>query len=179
VTVSGLDPTSFEIRNDHCSGPVDPTAWECTFGAVFRPTRPGEARAALQVTGWGSYTSNAALLGNGLARATDVEIAPHSANLGIVGVGCEGAIGTLTLTSTGTIATRPLRVALGGDDASSFAIVNDRCAAGLAVGEHCDVDVRFVPLRAGSALATLDVEVTGGTRHAALTGLATTDPCAP
>jgi hypothetical protein len=178
VMVSGLDATSFEIRSDHCSGPVDAAASECTFTAVFRPTRPGEARAVVQAMGWGSYASSGYISGAGLARAANVEIAPHTSNLGVVGVGCEGPIETLTLTSTGTIPTGPLRVSLGGDDAGSFAIVNDRCAAGLAVGERCDVDVRFVPLRAGGALATLDVAVTGGTRRAALTGLATTDPCA-
>jgi hypothetical protein len=178
VMVSGLDATSFEIRSDHCSGPVDAAASECTFTAVFRPTRPGEARAVVQAMGWGSYASSGYISGAGLARAANVEIAPHTSNLGVVGIGCEGPIETLTLTSTGTIPTGPLRVSLGGDDAGSFAIVNDRCAAGLAVGERCDVDVRFVPLRAGGALATLDVAVTGGTRRAALTGLATTDPCA-
>jgi hypothetical protein len=179
AAIRGVDEDSFVVVADDCSGLTSPATGPCNVDVAFAPSHAGNCFGALVVEATPGHASFVSLLGNGLARTTDVEIAPHTSNLGVVGVGCEGPIETLTLTSIGTIATGPLRVALGGDDAGSFAIVNDRCAAGLAVGEHCEVDVRFVPLRAGSALATLDVEVTGGTRRAALTGLATTDPCRP
>ncbi len=178
VSLGGLDRSDFAVARDACSGRSVAPGGTCTIDVVFAPTHSGALMGILQVQASVGGSVAAALLGTGLARIADVAISPMMQNFGTVLVGCPGASGVFTVTSTGAITTGPLAVALGGADASSFALVRDDCAAGLAVGASCEIEVSFSPDRMGSLEATLDVDVAGRTVTAMLTGTGVGD-CRP
>jgi hypothetical protein len=177
VSLGGLDRSEFAVTRDACSGRTMAPGGTCTIDVVFAPTRAGDFLASLLVQASPGPSVIAALLGTALAKIADIAISPMTQDFGTVLVGCPVSQ-VFTITSTGTLATGPLVVALSGTDASSFELVRDDCAAGLAVGASCEVDVRFSPTVAGSRVASLDVDVAGRTVAAMLTGTAVGD-CRP
>lgn len=82
----------------------------------------------------------------------------------------------VTFSNTGEA---PLRLAapeLSGEHSSAFEVHDNGCRAELAVGDTCEVHVRFVPASGGPHFASLTVEdLTGArTQSVALTGVAAT-----
>ena len=178
VSLGGPDRSDFAVTRDGCSGLSIAPGGTCTMDVVFAPTHSGALMGLLQVQESTGASVYAALSGTALSRVADVAISPMSQDFGTVLVGCPGVSQVFTVTSTGSTATGPLVVALSGTDAPSFELVRDDCAAGLAVGASCEVEVRFSPTVAGSRVASLDVHVAGRTVAAMLTGTAVGD-CRP
>lgn len=69
-------------------------------------------------------------------------------------------------------------ITLGGADSASFAILGDDCAAVVAPGESCAIDVSFQPPVAGQASAQLRID-DGATATATLVGTARAAPGIP
>lgn len=178
VSLGGLDGSEFTVARDACSGRSIAPGGTCTVDVVFAPTHSGALMGLLQVQALAGPNATAPLSGTALAPVADITISPMTQDFGTALLGCPGASQVFTVTSTGTLATGPLVVALSGADASSFELVRDDCAAGLAVGASCEVEVRFSPRVTGSLVATLDVDVAGRTVAAMLTGTAIGD-CRP
>jgi hypothetical protein len=85
---------------------------------------------------------------------------------------------TVTVTSTGKLALKPVAAALTGDGA--FSLVTDGCAGTkLAHGATCDVVVAYSPTAAGTHTATLALGEGIGTVALAGTAVAPAPPVAP
>jgi hypothetical protein len=80
----------------------------------------------------------------------------------------------VTVVNTGDAPVRFATPELSGEGASSFHVLHDGCSSTLAVGQSCEVHVRFVPVSAGSHSAVLTVADTTGAhrRSTALSGVA-------
>ena len=79
----------------------------------------------------------------------------------------------MSFTNIGTITTTLGDAELVGGDAEDFAITSDDCSgATLAVGESCDVRVKFAPADLGQRRAFLEIpdETPRGSRHVMVQG---------
>lgn len=80
----------------------------------------------------------------------------------------------VTFANTGEVPVRIADPELSGQGASSFVVHDNGCPAELAVGDSCQVHVRFLPVSAGRHAAALTVPDSAGarTRSVALSGVA-------
>jgi len=90
---------------------------------------------------------------------------------GDVATGTAGAVRTVTVTNPDTAPVRVDGVSVAGG-AGAFAVDASDCAAPVAGGATCDLQVRFVPSETGARDATLRVRLHGGdvVRTVALSG---------
>jgi len=170
ITLTG-EVEAFRLDSSGCMGGVAVGA-RCAVSVRARPQNDSRLSASLEVS-HGAQRIVVAIEAQGSSCGPDVEISPSTQEFGTLGVGCPGsAVVTFTVTSTGTIPTGALSVSLAGPSAAEFTLVSDGCAAGLAVGGTCPVEVSFSPTSIGAKTASLEVDVAGRARSATLTGTA-------
>ena len=140
VGLSGLDAREFQILRDDdtCSARSVPALGTCTVGVVYAPSNVGVHTGQLQVYQADDFVQ-AALAGRSPSPAAPV-FSPSTVDFG---TSC-GATTDVVLSNEGGLATGPITLLLGGEDASAFAIVSDTCSAGLEADTSCVITLRFV-----------------------------------
>lgn len=87
-----------------------------------------------------------------------IDIDTRSVGFDVVDVGTAAPDRTITVTNVGD-GPQHLVVGITGLDPDSFELVSDGCTgADLQPGASCAIDVRFTPVRAGSAQAVVEIE---------------------
>lgn len=135
----------------------------CAMTVTFKPSLTGSRPGTLSVTHSAGGSISVALTGSGKAPAGT--LSPVSFPATPVG-SSSTAVATLKNTGIG-----PLSVASITSSAmtgSSFSFVSTSCGAQLAVGETCDITIRFSPTSSASATGTLSVSTGAGTLTAQL-----------
>jgi hypothetical protein len=88
--------------------------------------------------------------------APTINVAPATLAFGNQNLNTTSAARTITVTNTGFASLTVSGVTLGGTDAASFATTNT-CAAPLARGATCIVNVTFRPITAGAKTASVNI----------------------
>jgi hypothetical protein len=87
---------------------------------------------------------------------------PRSGDFGSVAIGQSSAPQTFAFTNEDEQPAGPLATRLGGPDAPSFVIVEDRCqGATLPAAETCSVTLSFKPQKTGELAASLTLTIPG------------------
>jgi len=168
-----LDPTSTCVS-------TLPVGTSCVIAAVFMATAAGSPVSDSIVVSQGGVVKAVPVTANVLAPAK-LAVTPPSAALtatpGTVGSRLDINVGNLGGMSTG-----PLAVALGGPDASDFAIVEDRCSVvTLAGAKFCTITLAYKPSLNISHTETATLTITdmgpaGSTASVRLSGGPTSPP---
>jgi hypothetical protein len=125
----------------------------CTFNVVFAPAQLGAQTGVLSV-GDALKTQTVPLAGTGVqAAALSVNLA--SLNFPEQAVGVASAPQILTIMNAGGVPAANIGFQFTGQAAASFAVGTTTCAASLAGGGSCTVQVIFTPSAAGGSTATL------------------------
>ena len=186
VTVLSSGTAPLSITNGNLSGDFYYTASTCqfspatlapgatcTFAIAFSPfvsgTRTGSAFLSTNVAG---TPATVALLGIG--ASTSDAVAPGGLSFASQQVGTASASQTVTITATGTTPLYLSGLMMSGD----FARPSTTCAAVLAPGASCQVNVIFTPTTAGARTGTLTItsNATGSPQVVALSGPGTAPP---
>ena len=164
-TITGANANQFAITSNTC-GLLAPTK-TCTIGVTFAPTVRANAAGTLTVTAAGANTVTAALKGVGDKPLAAPPVPPAPAgptktvslnpttlafNKTVLNT---SAIQTVTVTSTGTVAT-PVSAVLGGANANQYTLTSD-CPVELAPAATCTLTLVFHPTVRANANATITV----------------------
>ena len=156
---------------DTCSGQTLAANNTCTFQARFTPTMgaPADLSVTLTASATGVAPASTELQGNRLDQAgLSIAIDPNDTDW-------TGAFtledtaentsrtGTLVITNVGNQNSGAITVVDSGVGAVHFAIANNGCAAGIAGGASCTVDVVFTPQNQASFSVLVTATPTNGT----------------
>jgi len=149
ISVSG----PFQQTNA-CTANLAPQS-ECGIGVVYAPTQTGSQTGTLTVSDL-LRTQTVPLSGTGIAAAV---IAANPASLSFAAqlVGVASAPQTLTVGNTGGSPMANVGFQITGISATSFSTGPTTCAATLANGSSCTVQVIFTPAVSGAAMASLGI----------------------
>lgn len=174
TSITGANAADFSIAGTTCPAQIA-VGSECTVQVQFAPTAVGDRTAALQlftnVVGTPTVVSLHAIAS---ATAEGYATAPSDVFFGERGV-CNPATSivpcpellptAITITNDGDA---PLNLTLGaitGADAASFSFAEgDNCAATVAVGASCTIEVLYDPLQVGSKSAEFVLTPVGATQ---------------
>lgn len=144
---------SYRVSSDGCSGQTLTSGQGCGVSVGFDPVDGSVSDGALHVPvpGWDDFE----LPLHGVGGVQQVTLEPQALAFGAVAVGAD-ATRALTLTSTGTLPFQSFVALPTGGDVGAFRVERDGCSLQqLAPGQPCTISVRFAPLAAGEATATL------------------------
>lgn len=127
----------------------------CAIGVVFAPVASGAAAGTLTVTD-ALRSQTVPLSGTGLLLPA-IGVSPSTLSFPAQQVGVAGSPLTLTVTNTGGAPMASLNFSITGTAAGSFSTGATSCAATLAAGASCTVQVVFTPAATGFSSATLTV----------------------
>lgn len=107
-----------------------------------------------------------------LLQVSTFTAAPATLSLGAQPVGTASASQNVTLTNNGPVAVSIASVSITGTNASDFAQTNN-CAASLAVGTNCTINVIMTPSQVGPETASLAItdNAAGSPQSVSLTGV--------
>ena len=132
----------------------------CSVNITFTPTLAGTRSATLTVGHNGSAgSSTASLSGTGVDSSPSVTLSPTTLSFAQT-VGMASDPLRVTLGNSGTAALSISSVAVGGAQASEFAIGSaSTCQAGtsVAAGSNCFVELSFTPTATGTRTASLSI----------------------
>jgi hypothetical protein len=136
----------FTLSGNKC-GTSLASGTSCTTGVVFTPPSRGSLTGSVTVTSSNVTTpATVALSGTGGLTGA-VQITPALVNFPITGVGSASNSVTLTISnSSAAVELDDLNLSVS----AGFKLGNNKCAAALASGASCTVDVSFAPSAAGS-----------------------------
>jgi len=154
TSISAALSGSFQIASNTC-GTQLPGHSACNFNLVFAPAQLGSAGGTLTVTD-ALRVQTVALSGTGVKSAA-LSASPTSLIFAAQAVGVAGVPQTLTVSNAGGVPAANIGFQLTGAAASSFSTGTTTCAASLAGGAGCTVQVIFTPALAGSNVASLVV----------------------
>jgi hypothetical protein len=172
IAIGGAGASQFAQTNT-CGTSIAVSA-SCTINVVFNPTAPGASTATLSVnTSAGAGTQSITL--NGSAATPAFVLAPAALDFGSQATTAASAAQPAMLTNTGTVALPLTSLTITGANATVYSQSN-ACAATIAVGAACTVNVVFKPTAAGATTASLNVNIANGaaTQAVALTGTGVT-----
>src|SRR5262249_29837115 len=139
---------SYTVTGGTCLGASLAPGATCTVDVRFDPVAPTGAKpATLSVTATPGGAPTATLDGTALAPRT-LALAPPSLDFGATALGAATAPAGFTVTNTGEAPTGTPTVALS--DPTHFTIASTDCAAALAPGASCTVQVAFRPAAVGA-----------------------------
>jgi hypothetical protein len=151
---SGTDAGDFG-GTDTCSGTVSPGG-SCTFTIGIEPTKLQTYTANLTVTTNASKTAvNIPLAVTGIADAPVVKLAPLSVDFPSESIGVASPYSDITLTNTGAVNLTLKSISVAGGDPKDFSGA-DNCAASVAPGASCVVEISFKPTAMGARTALLE-----------------------
>ena len=178
VGITGSNATDFAITANTCTtGPVAASGGTCSISVTFTPGASGVRSGTLNISdnaGNTSATQTVGLGGTGVdAVAT---LSPSPVVFGNVNEGVTSGSQTITLTNSGTSTLAITNIALGGTNASDFAIATNNCSSNsVAASASCTILVTFTPGGLGIRAGTLTVTdnsggTAGSTQGVALSG---------
>jgi hypothetical protein len=139
----------------------------CTILVVFSPTTPGAVTGTATITGNVAVAgSPVSLTGTGLAVTRTATVAPSPMAFGNWATGTTSNAQTLTVTNTGNtaLAGGTVTFPIGGVPFSRpGGAAGGTCAATLAVGANCTINIVFAPTATGGFTRPLAVAYTGAT----------------
>lgn len=187
VGTTGATPVTFTIRNtggsasgvpsvsltgsdfvkgaDSCTAAIAGGGM-CTIQVSFRPASIGSKSGTLSVSAQPGGTVSASLTGTGVGPGA-LTLTPNLNDFKGVLVGQTSSASTFTLSNTGGATVSGIAVSVG--DSANY-VLDSKCAATLAAGATCTINVSFKPASKGTKNSSL--VVTGGTQNltAALSG---------
>jgi phosphatidylserine/phosphatidylglycerophosphate/cardiolipin synthase-like enzyme len=156
IAVTGTAASSYSQTNN-CTAPLVPTTGNCTVYVTFDPTTSGPLAAAI------SFTDNASgspqtvgLSGTGIAPIAS--LGGTTLNFSSTPT-VTSPLQFITLTNTGTATLNISSIALGGTNASDFAIAagTNPCGTTLAPSASCTISATFTPTAATTYTASITV----------------------
>jgi hypothetical protein len=180
ATLTGIDAGQYGIVADGCSNTTVPIGGSCQVSVRFAPTGSGEALASLSIPS-DDPTSPATVALSGTGTAPDERVIPASLNFGDQAVGTESATQQIEVSNTAD-GTGPLVVGQVSLAGVGYDLAFDGCSGqSISPGDDCQIGVRFAPLAAGPAPATLQIPSNGSTSpvQTSLSGTGTAAPAPP
>ena len=175
ITVTGTNPGDFAQTNT-CPASLAAGA-NCTINVTFTPTLAGARSAAISVADNAAGSPQSApLTGTGTtATGPAVTLAPTSLTFASQTVGTTSPSQSVTLTNSGSAALTITAISVTGTNLADFAQTNT-CAASLAAGANCAINVTFTPAATGARSATVSIadNAAGSPQTVPLTGTGTT-----
>ncbi len=162
VLTGGMPNLDFTLASgSSCSGSVS-GGTACTVNVTFTPQAAGARNGTVEIVdGSGNVITTTTISGSGLANVTGSPVAQVSTNLLQFNTAAFGSTPNLPLTVTniggGTLIVAPT---INGQ---SFTIAGSTCAAGLAAGKSCTLQVEFSPVVVGPHNDVLTVLTNGET----------------
>ena len=162
---------AFTISANTCGSSIAPGA-SCSVSVTFAPSSTGAASDSVQIAyGGPTNTQSIDVTGQGATPAAVLSPLPLSfGNQLMPG----SAVGTATLTNSGTANLSNISTAISGTNAADFTISADGCSGVLLPADSsCSVSVTFTPKAKGLRAATLSItdNALGSPQTASLTGV--------
>jgi len=158
ISLTGADPSDFSITSNGCPGAGSSLAagQTCYVYVAFSPTATGTRSANLSIadTATGS-PQTATLYGVGQPATSKIALVPGTLDLGVEVLHVTSGQIYVQAQNTGTSNVTFSNIALGGTNASDFAISLNTCTGALPPNNYCVVYVSFTPSAAGLRTATL------------------------
>ena len=170
LTLTGAQPSNFGIVGDACTGVTLQPNDSCTVGVDFTPLTAGNDTASMSVVDTANTSPQPiALQGSSepSVAVTDSVVFPSEP------IGIESATQTLMVANTGHAPLDVSSAAIGGAQASAFAISADGCGGhAVAPGSSCSLQLTFTPPSSGSfnAALTLEDDALGAPQTVVLSG---------
>jgi hypothetical protein len=151
--LTGAAAASYSLGTTTCGATLAAGA-SCTVPVVFTPSSTGVVAASLVVSSstLGVTPVSVALNGGGQVSSGLVSN-PTQVIFATVGVGLSSAASTVTLTNSSGYAIASLSLAASGP----FAVAQNTCAGGLAIGANCSAAIVFQPVVSGVASGALTI----------------------
>jgi hypothetical protein len=152
-SISGVSAGDFS-ETDNCNGRLAAGA-SCTLTISCLPNFGGDLSATLFLPEGPVNMQTIGLSGTASGSGPVVQLSSKSLNWGSEPVGQPGATASVKLTNIGNATLTSLSVAIGGTNASDFAITYNNCHATVKVNGSCVVSLVFTPGAAGPRSASL------------------------
>jgi hypothetical protein len=145
LTVSKIATTGNFAQSNNCGSLVAAGA-SCAIAVTFAPTATGSRTGTLTITDNSTNSpQSVSLSGPGQAAIAKIWLNPASLAFATQTVGASGAVQSVDLTNTGTVALPMTQIGTTGD----FAQTNN-CPSTIAVGAGCSILVIFTPTAPGT-----------------------------
>ncbi len=153
VSISGANAAQFS-NGTGCNNATLGNGQSCTISLSFTPASPGPKAAVLNIPSDGTGASTVNL--NGIGTAPEINVGPTSIMFGNQQIGTGTMPTAISISNTGTA---PLATshALGGTNASEFAITSTTCTGTVQPMASCNVNVRFEPDTVGGKSAVVTI----------------------
>jgi hypothetical protein len=163
------DPLHFEIVEDTCTQEPLQIGQDCSFSVVFRPDQFGHyASALVLIDSQGQIINFIPMEGLGVDGSfvpsssdsptiTQVLLSSQAFDFGSLDVYSASEIQTLTVSNLGNAELKVKTITLGGDDPSSFSLVETCSLLPIKPGATCTIGSIFTPMEAGSLQGALAV----------------------
>jgi Abnormal spindle-like microcephaly-assoc'd, ASPM-SPD-2-Hydin/Beta-propeller repeat len=148
LLISSITTSGDFSETDNCS-PSVPAGGTCTFNVTFKPTAPGSRFGTILIQDNAVGTPHFINL-SGVGSTPVVSLSATSLSFGSEQVNATSTAQTLTLTNTGNATLNLSIIAATGN----FAETNN-CAASIALGASCQVQVTFTPTTGGALTGSL------------------------
>jgi hypothetical protein len=173
VSLTGTDPSEFQVGADTCDGATLAGGATCTIAVTFAPdtNASGGVRATLSIDATPGGPLPVTLTGTAATPAS-LSIGPGAHGFGSVAETTQTSPFTFTVSNNGTLASGSPTVSQAGPNKADFKIVSDTCTGTPIPGNGtCTVAVAFKPstLAAESASITINASP-GGSVTAKTTG---------
>jgi hypothetical protein len=157
--IVGPNADQFTVSGDTCGATVPPGD-SCSISVQFSPTSLGGKFATLTISTNDPSDNPVKVSVFGTGTDPEQSVAPSSISFGDQLVETTGADHTVTLTN-GAGASSPDEIGqatLAGPDSSEFEVVSDDCSnTTVAIGDSCQLSLRFAPAVTGDAQASLSI----------------------
>lgn len=157
VRLSGADAGQFAIASQSCQiAPIPPKGF-CTIAVYGEPTSGGPKAAQIEISSDATTAPAVMLTAAGINPLATVT--PTVLNFGGQFAGTPSTA-QITIENIGTDALRVDAPEVQGAEAAAFSIISETCTEHLvAIGAHCEFDIRFLPRTPGAYQAALRVGV--------------------
>ena len=153
ISLRGANLADFsEINN--CGPSLDP-AGMCTIQVTFTPSALGSRTASIDITD-NAIDNPQSIVLSGVGGIPGVSLTSNSLNFGTQLVGAPSTAQAVTLTNSGTAVLDLAGITLAGTNSGDFSETNT-CAASLAPGGTCAINVTFTPSTTGVRTATIGI----------------------
>ena len=163
------DPQHFEIVSDTCTLEPLQVGQSCTFSVVFRPDQFGHYASSLVfIDNQGQILNFVPMEALGVdgsfipsppdsPSSTQALLSAQQFEFGAVDVFSASELQSLTISNVGKSDLKVKTIALGGDDPSSFSLVETCSLSPIQAGGTCTIGAIFMPMEAGSLQGAIAV----------------------
>jgi Abnormal spindle-like microcephaly-assoc'd, ASPM-SPD-2-Hydin len=154
IAVSGTNASSFVLS--HNCGTSLAAGQSCVVQVQFKPATTGALTGAITFTDNSSNPSQSiALSGTGISTASPaISVTPINLTFASQNVNTTSTAQLITVKNTGTAGLSLSGLNLSGVSSSAFKVTNG-CAATLAAGVSCTIQIQFAPTAEGTMTASL------------------------